>query len=297
MAHYIAVDNCKKFESLVHSKLAPLRQKRREFFNLNSDDAHVALISILDNQSEIKKINEDKIVVPQEMPTTVKHRKTKRKNNFKRIDSEYADLLQSFSSVLNVKGRSFGQLNKPTFGMSDGYDGVQWNLSVSTDTGAIKLGINLEGMKYVDWPISKFIQSEISNPQIFAIRERLSMPKNVFIRFTRDAWQVTARPNIVEKYLGGKEYCFADINATQWSLILNEALECLNKKADYRGRAVQDVTLENQSGENQVRTMTVSPHLTIWSPLSTEGNVQENILGKLKELKSVYDWVKRISHN
>ena len=45
VAHYIVVDNCKKLESLVHSKLLPLRQKGREFFNINADDAYIALTS------------------------------------------------------------------------------------------------------------------------------------------------------------------------------------------------------------------------------------------------------------
>jgi hypothetical protein len=55
VAHYIAVDNCKKLESLVHSKLSPIRQKGREFFNINAHDANTALISIFENQTEIKK--------------------------------------------------------------------------------------------------------------------------------------------------------------------------------------------------------------------------------------------------
>ena len=45
-------------------------------------------------------------------------------------------------SLLNVKGRPFGQLNKPHFGMSDGNRGVQWNLAVYADTGDIRLGVN-----------------------------------------------------------------------------------------------------------------------------------------------------------
>ena len=53
VAYYIAVDNCKKLESLVHSKLTPLRQKGREFFNINASDANTALISIFENQTEI----------------------------------------------------------------------------------------------------------------------------------------------------------------------------------------------------------------------------------------------------
>lgn len=284
VAHYVSVDNCKKLESLVHSKLAPLRQKRREFFNVNADAANTALSSIFDAQTEIKKISAEEILATQEEPSS-KKKKVKRKHIFKRVDSEYAELLQLFSSLLNVKGRPFGQLNKPSFGMSDGNEGVQWNLSVSTDTKVIRLGVNLEGMKYKNWPISTFIQSEMNDPQIGEIRTKLNNPKNVFIRFARDAWQVTARPTIVEKYLGGKECNFSEIDSGQWVLTLTEALACLSRDANYCGRAKQTVTLENKpkNGE-QIRIMNVSPHLTIWSPMSLDGDSKENIESKIAEL-------------
>ena len=295
VAHHIAVDNCHKLETLVHSKLAPLRQKGREFFNINADDANTALISIFDNQTEIKKVNTEEInSTPQK--STSKNKRGER--IFKRIDSEYAELLQLFSSLLNVKGRPFGQLSKPIFGMSDGNDGVQWNLSVSTDTGVIRLGVNLEGMKYRNWPISKFILSEIDNPTIDEIKAKLSNPDKIFIRFSRDAWQVTARPFIVEKYLGGKEFTFSESNSSQWSKTLDDALGCLNKEMNYCGRAKQKVTLQNKpkNGE-QVRIMEVSPHLTIWSNLSLSGNVQKNVESNIAELQPVYEWVKKVSQS
>jgi hypothetical protein len=193
-----------------------------------------------------------------------------------------------------VKGRPFGQLNKPNFGMSDGNEGVQWNLSVSTDTGIARIGVNLEGMKYRNWPISKFILSEINDQKIWNVVEKLKNPNDVYIRFSRDAWQVTARPSIVEKYLGGKEFTFAAGNPEQWARTLNEALGCLNEKKNYCGRAKQRVTLENKpkNGE-QVRIMEVSPHLTIWSPLS----LSENIENKISELQPVYDWVESVSQS
>ena len=57
VSHYIVVDDCKKLETLVHSKLAHLRQKGREFFNINADDANTALLSIFDRQTVTKKVN------------------------------------------------------------------------------------------------------------------------------------------------------------------------------------------------------------------------------------------------
>tara|TARA_R110002072_G_scaffold301897_1_gene482782 strand:+ start:3532 stop:4581 length:1050 start_codon:yes stop_codon:yes gene_type:complete len=297
VVYFIAVDNCKKLESLVHSKLTPLRQKGREFFNINAGDANTALISIFENQTEIKKVNVEELV-PQKTKSKSNNKSRKRKRTFKRIDSEYAELLQVFTSFLNVKGRPFGQLNKPGFGISDGNEGTQWNLKVSTDTGAIRLGVNLEGKKYGTWPISKFIQSEINNPRISEVAKELSNPDEIFIRFARDAWQVTYRPSIVEQYIGGKQFSFSESNSGQWSKSLQEALNCLNKEANYCGRAKQKVTLENKPRNGaQARVMEVSPHLTIWTPLSLDGSIQENIKRKFTELQPVYDWVKSVSQS
>ena len=298
VAYHIAVDNCKNLESLVHSKLAPLRQKKREFFNINADDASKALISIIDSQSEIKKIDDEEIVATAKNEPYAKNKKARGKQSFKRIYSEYAELLQSFTSVLNIKGRPFGQLNKPRFGMSDGNEGVQWNLAVSTDTGVIQLGVNLEGMKYKNWPISKFILSEMKNPKIREVTAKLNKPDNIYIRFSRDAWQVTARPYIVEKYLGGRELSFAENNSDQWARTLSEALDCLNKETNYCGRAKQTVTLEKKpkNGE-QVRVMEVSPHLTIWSSLGLRGDIQKNIEHTIAELQPVYNWVEKASQS
>ncbi len=295
VAYQIAVDNCRKLESLVHSKLSPLRQKRREFFNISAEKASVALNSILNSQKEIREIDNDEILLSQDDSSKMK--KSKKSNRtFNRIDYEYADLLLLFASVINVIGRPFGQLNKPGFGVSDGNEGVQWNIAVSTEKNIVRLGVNLEGKKYNNWPISTFIQSEVRNPIIEKVVNKLKSPENIYIRFSRDAWQATARPTIVERYLGGKELNFSEINLHHWKLILTEALGCLNSNSNYRGRAKQEVTLESKpkNGE-QIRVMEVSPHLTIWTSISLDGNKRENIERKISELQPVYDWVKMVS--
>ncbi|WP_414705745.1 GIY-YIG nuclease family protein [Pseudomonas sp.] len=53
VTHQIAVNDCRKFESLIHTKLLPLRQKRREFFNIYPDDAILAIQSILKLASDV----------------------------------------------------------------------------------------------------------------------------------------------------------------------------------------------------------------------------------------------------
>jgi len=286
VAHYIAVDNCKKLESLVHSKLSPLRQKGREFFNIGADDANTALISIFESQTEIKKVGFDEIDPPKDRAIS-SNKKEKRKHIYKRIDSEYAELLQLFASSLNVKGRSFGQLNRPAFGMSDGNQGVQWNLSVNTETKEIRLGVNLEGSaKTGKWLIAPFI---LSRPRIDELKSRIASPDCLTLRFSRDAWQGASRLNIREKFIGGQEYLLSEINQEIWSSILEEALTCLDESKNYRGRKRNQPIILESDGRELMKD--ISPHLTIWAHLSIDGNIEENIKTKLSELRPVYDWV------
>ena len=294
VAHHVAVDKSRELEYLVHSKLAPLRQKGREFFNIDADTAHRALLSILRNHPEIKELDTEE-AMPLKAATPPRGT-AKKHNKFRRIDSQYAELLQLFTSILNVKGRPFGQLNKPFFGISDGREGVQWNLAVWTDTDTIRLGVNLEGKKYRDWPIAEFILSELGDPRISQITGSIEHPENIFVTFSRDAWQVTSRPDIIEKHIGGKEPSLAELDESQWLGILREALECLNKENNYRGRSKQTVTLAGKprNGE-RVRVMEVSPHLTIWSPVKLDGNIKTKLEDKMAELQPVYDWIKAVS--
>jgi hypothetical protein len=286
VAHYIAVDDCKELESLVHSKLSPLRQKGREFFNLSADMAHAALISVFENQDGVKAVELDDIRPP-EASMKIGLRRKVPKNSFKRIDSKYAELLQLFASLLNVKGRPFGQLNRPSFGMSDGKQGVQWNLSVNTETEEVRLGVNLEGSARTGrWLIAPFI---LNKPGIEELRSKIPNPDFFYIRFSRDAWQGASRLNIREKVIGGREYRLSEISQEIWCSILEEALTCLDKDKNYRGRKKnQPVTLESD-GRELVRD--ISPHLTVWTPLSIEGDIEKNIKARLSELRPVYDWV------
>jgi len=58
-------------------------------------------------------------------------------------------------------------------------------------------------MKYLDWPITTFIQSEIFHPTLDLIKAKVSRPNDILLGFSRDAWQVTNRPDIIERYIGG----------------------------------------------------------------------------------------------
>jgi hypothetical protein len=296
VAHHVAVDDCKKLESLVHKKLKPLKQKKREFFNINSDVAYKALMSIMETQSDIQTLTNEELDNWQEVVPKSKKKKVKGTAIFKNIDSKYTELLQLFTSLIGVNGRPFGQLNKPLFGMSDGNDGVQWNLLVFTDVSKIKLGVNLEGMKYFNWPIASFIQSELENPSIEKLKKKLENPEHIFIRLARDAWQVQSRPYIVEELFGGSEISISDMDCELWILILTKALTCLDEKKLYRGRNKQTVTLVNKPKKGQqIRTMQVSPHLTIWTPIELTGDITTNLQSGIEQLEPIHEWVTRVS--
>jgi hypothetical protein len=295
VAHYVAVNNCMKLEFMVHQKLAPLRQKRREFFNLNPTDAYQALCSIIEHQDEISLAEIIEPEKPDSQFSGGRRRKSQGMQRSSRANNEsYVELLDAFTNVLNIKGRPFGQLNKPYFGMSDGNEGVQWSTVVFTDTGKAKLGVNLEGMRYANWPIASFLISELQNPALEAIKGNLLQQDKIFVRITRDAWQVTSRPFIVEEYIGGKEHALSEIDEKLWRSMLNEALGCLDETKRYRGRKSQEVTLANkQKNGEQKRVLPVSPHLYVWTEISMEEDISENVKGGLAQLASVYDWIAR----
>lgn len=285
VAHFVSVDDCRKLESLVHSKLSPLKQRRREFFQLSSDEAYKALISILESQDEIKKIDAESINIDSDLDSTRSSKK--KKADYRKIDSDYAALLQDFAYLLQVKGRSFGQLNKPRFGISDGNQGVQWNLAVTPENGEVKLGVNLEGSEMTGkWLISPFI---LSKPNIEELKSRVENKENIFVSFSRDAWQGAARLDIVEKHLGGREYSLAELDSSIWDMVLEEALTCLDENRSYLKRKTkQTVTLISDGRQVE---KDISPHLTIRTCVSMEGDIEQNIRRKITQMKPIYDWV------
>jgi len=292
VAHQIAVDDCSKLESLVHKKLEPLRQKKREFFNICPDDAHLALRSIVSSQTEIKEITFEETYVPKTNIQRKEKTNTTRNSSIRKIDSQYAEILQSFNSILGIKGKPFGQLNKPFFGMSDGNEGVQWNIVINTDPQEILIGVNLEGMEYSNWPITNFILTELATPGINELKSTLQHPEIIFIKFMRDAWQVQSRPHIIEEYINGKETPMSEMGSKLWTSTLTEALACLNENKQYRGRGKQEVTLANPPKNGEItRTMWVTPHLHISTPIDTSNNVIGNLEAGISRLKPVYAWV------
>ncbi|MGR2769929.1 GIY-YIG nuclease family protein [Photobacterium ganghwense] len=285
VAYYFPVNDCKTFESLIHQKLAPLRQVRREFFNLSADDANIAVKSIIDKQELIHMIDPTEIELVEDEKLTRK--KKKHQPQFNSVDSQYTEVLQEFNAQLSVKGKPFGQLNTPLFGISDGNQGVQWNLAVDTSNGLVRLGVNLEGSQNTGkWLISPFI---LNLPDIEILKSSVSSPELITLRFMRDAWQGPSRLNIIEKFFGGREYLLSEMSQRHWHQILQEALSCLDETRNFCSRKKsQSVTLVS---DGRKLSKDVSPHLTVWTAISLEGDISANIKKGFKTLQPVYDWV------
>ena len=220
------------------------------------------------------------------------HPSTKRSSK----DAVYDPLLDRFVELLGVEGKIFGQRNKPTFGISDGRDGVQWNLVIYPKEDKARLGVNLEGKEYRSWPISRLIQSELEAPTLPRLVHQQRDFQSMTLRFARDAWQVTSRQVIVEEYLGGREFLLSELTEDLWHSILTEAIGCLDKDRSYRGRAQQAVTLKGTAGPDpDPRIMWVSPHLTIWAPIDTSRDSNAELSSAIDRLRPIHEWALRVS--
>lgn len=196
--------------------------------------------------------------------------------------------IQAFEKQFNIEARHFGNKHAVIKGASDDARGVQWNIAVLRDTNEIRLGVNLEGMTYQGWPITTFIQNELKQPSIIEMLVTMREPEQAIITFKRDAWQKAGRHQIEEHQLANSETNLNSLTLPQWREMLSEALTCLDKSRDYRGRGLQMVT--KRTGKKE---MEVSPHFNIHSYLHyKENNIETALAQTYQNLKPVYEWLK-----
>ena len=114
------------------------------------------------------------------------------------VPTHHADALKSiFRDIFQCRGSDFGSLPRGVLGISDDNKGVQWNTGYRPGDGFAWLGVNLEGMKYDDWPVARLIEREISRPLLLTrYRRQVARPDRVTVLGARDAWQYRARPRI-----------------------------------------------------------------------------------------------------
>ncbi len=185
--------------------------------------------------------------------------------------THHADTLKTlFRDVFRCPGRDFGSPLRGALGISDGNEGVQWNAAYYPGDGAIWLGVNLEGMKYDDWPVARLIEREMSRPLLLTrYRRKVARSDRVTVVWARDAWQVTARPRIKEANIAPTPITLDRLDGQGWEDALRSARECLDPRKQLRGRRKVLVTLlpsKRHPWERQVE-MDVSPHLKIRTPL------------------------------
>lgn len=212
------------------------------------------------------------------------------------LDPDLDMLETTFRSVFKVSPpQEFGRGHaRQRFGFCDGTQGVQWSTWINYQEGRTRLGVNLEGMKYIDWPIATLILRELEEPMVFEAIKELKNPAAISLRFTRDAWQASARLNIRELHLGKSPLPLNKLSADLWGAMLSGALDCLDSHRGYRGRNRVEVTL-NSTG--QVVEKWVSPHLNfnivLWGKKAPtrKSEVRKILTTARAELSPLYDFV------
>ena len=185
-----------------------------------------------------------------------------------------------FRNLFECAGRTFGHSSHGVSGISDGYEGVQWSAGYSQNHETAWLGINLEGKKYDEWPVSRLIDREIAHPLLLSeYRVRVATPETVTVRWTRDAWQAGYRVKIRESRLPPTPVALDQLDRDGWTRALRCARECLDPKRKHRGRRRTTVTLV---GSGQVVERDVSPHLSFetefnWSNGSAMRQAKDNL--------------------
>lgn len=135
-------------------------------------------------------------------------------------------LIDLFREVFDCDGRRFGSLPLGLLGISDGREGVQWNAAYFRSEQTASVGVNLEGMKYDDWPIARLIERELSEPLLLArYRARVARREVVTVKWQRDAWQAATRVPIRESMLSPTPMALDRLDDEGWKRALQGAKE------------------------------------------------------------------------
>ena len=208
------------------------------------------------------------------------------------LNERAAVVTELFKALFGIDGRLFGSPSLGVLGISDGNEGVQWNAWYSQREQTAWLGVNLEGLKYDDWPVARLIERELSHPQLLTdYRVKVASPELVTVIWSRDAWQVASRAPIVESRLPPTPITLDQLGPDGWANALGNARECLDPERQYRGRRAITVTLR-RSGQKVERQ--VSPHLQFMTPFDVSSGSAPDELKQVKNnLEAPHKFVTR----
>lgn len=164
--------------------------------------------------------------------------------------------LDTFSQVFKlVKPETFGHGRE---GIHDGNEGVQWNAWADSDENggfSGRVGVNLEGLTYDNWPIDRLIEHERGRFSLFKIRAVIDRPEEITVRWTRDVWANQRIRLELQPFLLVR---LSELSEDEWRTALIVAQGCLNRERDNRKRAWQLTTVKGVTKEREV-----SPHLQL----------------------------------
>ena len=208
------------------------------------------------------------------------------------LNERAAVVTELFKALFGIDGYPFGSTSLGVLGISDGNKGVQWNAWYSQHEETAQLGINLEGLRYDDWPVARFIERELSHPRLLTdYRVKVASPELVTVIWSRDAWQVASRVPIVESKLPPTPITLDQLDPDGWANALGNARECLNPERQYRGRRVITVTLR-RSGQKVERH--VSPHLQFMTSFDvSSASVPDELKQAKNNLEALHTFVMR----
>jgi hypothetical protein len=212
---------------------------------------------------------------------------------------ESSQLIEAFTTLTRTIAAEPNLFGSPSLGLSgicDGTDGVQWNAWVQWHGGRqmAYAGVNLEGKVYDGWPVARLIERELAAPALVEAARAVAHPSAVEVLWYRDAWQVVARPPILEKTIGGSPRLLHTLAPDAWEAMLREAYNCLDGERGHRGRARQAVTMTTGA----IRELEVSPHLQLrqafWprDPSSADGWLAA-LDDTMANLRPLHDFVAR----
>jgi hypothetical protein len=205
------------------------------------------------------------------------------------LGDEGDDLRSAFAKVFGGRARPFGKRSTHIGGVSDDEPGVQWNAGFDPRDGRQWVGVNLEGKKYVGWPIARLLERELSSPTLLDVVRQQPELNEVLVLVKRDYWPAGNRADIREAFIAPTPIMLGKLTAGAWRQALAEAIDCLDASRDRRGRAVQKVTLLS----GVVKEGPVTPHLTFEWHASEPSDWASFFREARQRMQPLHDWASR----